>query len=55
MGLIRVILALSVIGAHYHIQPSLGFAGPVVAVKFFYIISGFIFPQEGQLVILDEM
>lgn len=41
MGLIRVILALSVIGAHYHIQPRLGFAGPVVAVKFFYIISGF--------------
>ena len=36
MGTIRVILALSVLGAHYHIEPSLGLAGPTVAVKFFY-------------------
>ena len=41
MGTIRVILALSVLGAHYHIEPSLGLAGPTVAVKFFYMISGF--------------
>lgn len=41
MGLIRVILALSVLGVHYHIQPELGFVGGTVAVKFFYIISGF--------------
>lgn len=41
MGLIRVILALSVFGSHYHIHPDLAFAGPVVAVKFFYMISGF--------------
>ena len=41
MGLVRVILALSVLGSHYHIHPNLGFTGPVVAVKFFYMISGF--------------
>ena len=41
MGLIRVILALSVLGVHYHIQPQLGFVGGTVAVKFFYMISGF--------------
>lgn len=41
MGFLRLILALSVVGAHCYAAQPLGFAGGEVAVQAFFIISGF--------------
>ncbi|THG85344.1 acyltransferase [Pseudomonas sp. A-1] len=52
MGLIRILLALSVVSAHFSAHPFLKFVGGDTAVQAFFIISGFyiamIFPGNYQ-------